>query len=343
MRTINFIGKITTLEPLTVALRSHVSTSGHHLPRNGGFAGEPYFPGTSIRGAIRHAAHQVVIKRATEENGGIIPFDLADHFMLAQGVDIESRTDIAPSGEIDAGAEIRARNPLLSLFGRWGLIGKAGIGNAIPTGGVQWDMFGEGARTIMFERDESLIELLEPDQVERLKRIITEQAEASSDIQPIKAVQTALKKQLKLADRETTQDLRDKINALDEQIKARKERKSEAYESIRRPIEPYEAFIAGAELNHRMALKNVTDTEAGLFIAALIYFASSPRLGGHAGRNCGLVEATWQLSTWTPGDMKPVGLGEISLTQRGVEITGNEIENMLKTFRENKDLDFKTC
>ncbi|WES67632.1 hypothetical protein [Superficieibacter sp. HKU1] len=140
-----------------------------------------------IRGAICHTAHQVVIKRITEKNGGIIPFDLADHFMLAQGVDIESRTDIAPSGEIDAGTETRARNPLLSLSGRWGLVGKAGIGNAIPTGGVQWDMFGEGARTIMFERDESLIDLLEPDQVERLKRIITEQAEASTDIQPIKA------------------------------------------------------------------------------------------------------------------------------------------------------------
>lgn len=343
MRTINFSGKITTLEPLTVALRSQTSASAHRLPRNGGFTGEPYFPGTSIRGAIRHAAHQVVVKRLTEENGGIIPFDLADHFMLAQGVDIESRTDVSPLGEIDAGTEIRTRNPLLSLFGRWGLPGKAGIGNAIPAGGVQWDMFGEGARTIMFERNEQLLELLEPDQVERLKRIISEQAEASSDIQPIKAEQAALKKQLKLADRETAKELYDKISELDEQIKARKERKSEACESIRRPIEPYEAFVVGAELNHRMSLKNVTDTEAGLFIAALIYFASNPRLGGHMGHNCGLVEATWYLSTWSPCDMKPVGLGEISLTQNGVEITGNEIEKMLTAFRVNKDLDFKIC
>ncbi|MCL0724289.1 hypothetical protein M2938_25460, partial [Klebsiella pneumoniae] len=32
-------------------------------------------------------------------------------------------------GEINAGAELRSKNPLISLFGRWGLSGKVGIGN----------------------------------------------------------------------------------------------------------------------------------------------------------------------------------------------------------------------
>ncbi|MDH8292293.1 CRISPR-associated protein Csf2, partial [Klebsiella pneumoniae] len=82
---------------------------------------------------------------------------------------------------------------------------------------------------------------------------------------------------------------------LDEKIQSRKDEKSEARESIRRPIDPYEAFIAGAELNHRMSIKNATDEEAGLFISALVRFASEPRLGGHANHNCGLVEANWSV------------------------------------------------
>ncbi len=67
--------------------------------------------------------------------------------------------------EINAGAELRSKNPLISLFGRWGLSGKVGIGNAIPDGDNQWGMFGGGARSIMFQRDESLMEFLETDQL----------------------------------------------------------------------------------------------------------------------------------------------------------------------------------
>nr|QTX15151.1 hypothetical protein [Klebsiella pneumoniae] len=73
------------------------------------------------------------------------------------------------------------------MFGRWGLSGKVGIGNAIPDGDNQWGMFGGGARSIMFQRDESLMEFLETDQrVDRLERLLEEQAEASVDISQIK-------------------------------------------------------------------------------------------------------------------------------------------------------------
>ncbi|EBZ5774918.1 CRISPR-associated protein Csf2 [Salmonella enterica subsp. enterica serovar Redlands] len=343
MRTINFAGTIIALEPLTVMIKGAVSSSGHRLPRNGGFSAAPYFPGTSIRGALRHAAHQVVVKRVAEENNGTIPFDLADHFMLAQGVDIAERATVIRSGEIDASVMVRTRNPLISLFGRWGITGKVGIGNAVPVEQDKWAMFGGGSRTVMFERDESLIDLLEPEQITRLKRIINEQAVASIDIQAIKAEQAALKKMLKTADKEGAQELREKIRALDEDIKARKDEKSEARESIRRPLDPYEAFTAGAELNHRMVIKHATDIEAGLFIMALIHFASNPRLGGHKGHNCGLVEAHWQLTTWKSGELTPVYLGEISITQKGVKIVGSEIETMLKSFSEadSKALDFR--
>ena len=153
MRTLNFNGKISTLEPLTVTVKNAVSTSGHRLPRNGGFNAAPYFPGTSIRGTLRHAAHKVIVDRVGLNADGKSPFDLAEHFMLAQGVDINGEAETFAPGEINAGAELRSKNPLISLFGRWGLSGKVGIGNAIPDGDNQWGMFGGGARSIMFQRE----------------------------------------------------------------------------------------------------------------------------------------------------------------------------------------------
>ncbi|WP_152495195.1 RAMP superfamily CRISPR-associated protein [Dickeya sp. NCPPB 3274] len=339
-RTINFNGTITTLEPLTVTMKGAVTSMGHRLPRNGGFNAEPYFPGTSIRGALRHAAHLVVVDYMTAKNGNI-PFDLADHFMLAQGVDITGDVEEIASGEIDAGYKIREVNPMVSLFGRWGLSGKVGIGNAVPTSGEQWGMFGGGARTIMFERNESLIDILEPEQVERLDNIIKEQSEASIDIQAIKAEQSSLKKLLREADKERGELIRKEINELDAKIKMRKEEKSEARESIRRPIDPYEAFVAGAELSHRMVIKSATNIEVGLFLATLIRFASNPRLGGHANHNCGLVKANWQITTWNPGDMEPISLGEISITPEGVSISGAELTEMVSSFKGAENLDFQ--
>lgn len=340
MRTLNFNGKISTLEPMTVSLKNAVTATGHRLPRNGGFNSAPYFPGTSIRGTLRHAAHLVVVDRVGPNSEGKAPFDLAEHFMLAQGVDINGEAEAFAAGEINAGSELRRKNPLLSLFGRWGLSGKAGIGNAIPTGDNQWAMFGGGARSIMFERNESLMDYLETDQVERLERLLEEQAEASVDISQIKSEQDAIKKEMKSADKGEKVELQSKLRVLDEKIQARKDQKQESRESIRRPIDPYEAFITGAELSHRMTIKNATDEEAGLFISALIRFAAEPRFGGHANHNCGLVEANWTVTTWKPGELVPVTLGEISITPNGVDIKGDELVAMVKAFNDNQSFDF---
>ncbi|MDZ0185194.1 RAMP superfamily CRISPR-associated protein [Klebsiella quasipneumoniae] len=340
MRTLNFTGSISTLEPLTVTLKNAVTTSGHRLPRNGGFNATPYFPGTSIRGTLRHAAHKVVVERVGLDVDGKSPFDLAGHFMLAQGVDINGEAETFTAGDINAGAELRSKNPLISLFGRWGLSGKVGVGNAIPVGDNQWGMFGGGARAIMFERDETLIDFLETEQVERLGRLLEEQAEASVDISHIKSEQDALKKVMKSADKETKSEIQSQLRELDKKIQARKDRKQESRESIRRPIDPYEAFVTGAELSHRMSLKNATDEEAGLFIAALIRFAAEPRFGSHANHNCGLVEAQWTVTTWKPGELVPITLGEIDITTYGVQITGDELTAMVKAFNDNQSFDF---
>ena len=194
----------------------------------------------------------------------------------------------------------------------------------------------------MFERNENLMDYLETDQVDRLERLLEEQAEASVDISQIKSEQDAIKKEMKSADKDAKAELQIKLKVLDEKIQARKDQKQESRESIRRPIDPYEAFITGAELSHRMSIKNATDEEAGLFISALIRFAAEPRFGGHANHNCGLVEANWTVTTWKPGELVPVTLGEISITPNGVNIKGDELTAMVKAFNDNQSFDFTT-
>ncbi len=75
MRTLNFNGKISTLEPLTVTVKMRsqlpaiacLVTVDSMQPRT--------FRCTSIRGTLRHAAHKVIVDRVGLNADGKSPFD----------------------------------------------------------------------------------------------------------------------------------------------------------------------------------------------------------------------------------------------------------------------------
>ena len=334
--TYNFIGAISCIEPLTVSLKD---VDG--LPRNGGKEALAYFPASSIRGALRHNAHAVVQALAHHQEDGKTVFDLADHFMLAQGVDIAEKATVFKDGEVDAGKEIREANPMLSLFGRWGMGGKVGMGNALSSSEQDIGMFGGGTRGVMFERNPDLIEFLDDNEQQRLTNLLEEQSIASIDIQAIKADQAGIKRKLKNATEEEKKDLFAKLAQLDEAIKKRKEEKSEAKESIRRPIDRYEAFNAGTKLTHRMTLKGVTDIELGLFIASVLQFARNPVLGGHQGHNCGLVSASWEVRCWPKEGFKTEVIGKVGFDDDGFVVEGELLENAYNAWKQATGLDFK--
>lgn len=141
--TFVFDGHLTAVEPLTVTIKN---TQGR-LPRNGGFDAPAYWPATTTRGSLRHAAHRVVLM--FNEDNQRPPFDLAEHFMLAQGVDIVGDISAPADDEVNSDRHLREGNPMLSLFGIWGLPSKANIGNGFPITANATAMFGGGARTIM--------------------------------------------------------------------------------------------------------------------------------------------------------------------------------------------------
>lgn len=84
MRTLNFNGKISTLEPLTVTVKMR-----SQLPAIACLVTVDSMQPRTFRyqhsGTLRHAAHKVIVDSVGLNADGKSPFDLAEHFMLARG------------------------------------------------------------------------------------------------------------------------------------------------------------------------------------------------------------------------------------------------------------------
>lgn len=346
-QTFKFTGAITCVEPLTVSLKEAAQGArGHRLPRNGAVRDDvsPYFPASSIRGAFRNAAHRVVLRAVKKQTGEEFPFSIDDHFMLAQGVDSGKQVDVEGSlGATDLGEALRTDNPMLSLFGRWGLESRLAVGHGIPSGHEQcWGMFGGGARTVMFERDTQLLDELNSRDTDRLEEILLEQAEASADVSEIKKEIAALKKAARGAEKGFREECNSKISELEAKIKNRKKEKAGPVESIRRPLDQYEAFTAGAVLSHHMNLRSASKQELGLLLLSLREFARDPQLGGHKAHNCGSVKAHWTVSTWPEDEDTPTELGNISMSEQGFHVEGDTLKAAISAFQSSiPEMNFK--
>lgn len=336
MQTYYFKGVVTAEEPLTVTVKS--SAAGR-LPRNGGYQSCPFMPATSFRGALRHASHQALNKFM---KGKGARFDLAEHFALAQGVDIENRATDFDAGDIDAGVKLRAANPFISLWGRWGLGGHAGIGNMYPlkADGCTGE-FGGGNRTIMFERSPDLLSFMTDDEIERLNTILVEQSQSSEDMKPIKAEIKSLVSSLRmLEDSETKARVKSKIAELEAKLSDIKEAKTGPKDAIRRPLDSFEAFVAGCEFSHRMAIQCASDAELGLFITALHEFSRAPYLGGHRAHNCGRVSAKYDVTIYPEGSDAHIPVGSVAFSDDGFQLEGDILVSARHSWKSD-NFDFK--
>lgn len=333
-RTYDFIGNITTLEPLTVSLKGVSTAKQHKMPRNG--QDLPYFPASSFRGALRSATHTMINKLMKDKDDA---FSLDQHFMMAQGYfvrqedsDKVNKMSQSTSTSVDENEDIRASNPYISLFGRWGLSGKFGIGNALAKSEHDVQEFNQGARGIIFERSPELLDDLNEEDVSRYFNIMENESFSAKDVAEIKKEQMDLKKSLKLADGDSKKIIFDKLNELDLQIKERKVSKGEAVESIRRPLSGMEAIVANTQLTHRMSIRGGTMDELGLFIAALASFARNPQLGGNAKHNYGKITCEWDVKTWlNDTDLQKTKIGTISITENGLELLDSTDDKILNT------------
>lgn len=331
LKSYNFIGYVDTLEPMTISVKDAAQGAvGHRLPRNGSTKdAEPYIHAPTVRGKLRHAAHKMVLRAVKKKNNGVNPLTLADFFMLAQGVDINNSLNTKSDGITDFGCDIRDANPVISAFGRWGLESRFCPGGLFLTDKTAFGMYGGGSRGIMFERDPSLMDELNQEDQDRLFDILKEQTDAAGDIGKINSEIDKLTRQLRTVAKDEKAAINEKIVQLKNDISARKDEKSGPRETIRRPIDAFEAIAANTRLSNRMSLNSATPQELGLILLTLREVARNPQMGGHKAYNFGKFKASWTVTHWPEDSDNPIEIGSVSFDETGFNVTGEELKEAI--------------
>lgn len=327
--TFHFSGNITTLEPLTVSLAKSTS-KGHQMPKNNGI---PYFPSSSLVGALRSAGCKFVIDALAEKGTKL---DLNSVYSICQGYVVDNKVSDAilksrTTTPVDEDESLREANPLLSVFGRWGLAGKFGVGCAYAGSEDQVQSFDGGFRTDIFERDESLLEALDPNDIRRYFELTRDQSEVAGDVGELKRKRTSLMKNIRSATNEDKAVIREEIMKIDQEIKDTKEERGEGKETIRRPIDSMEAIVANTKLSHRMSLKRASFVELGAALYSIANFSRSAQLGGKARHNWGRVEAEWTVRV-PQDDFTNKVIGRVGFNEDGFFVEGETLEGAMKKF-----------
>lgn len=322
-----FDGELTAISPLAVNRPgdNFVSPRGserlRRLPRAGIKQDNSpvYFPATTLRRLLRESAYHVV-REAIQRDRAEPPFTLNTHMMLSSGVDITNRVlHESAEGRVDGELLLRARNPLLSLFGRWKLAGHLHVGNAIPADKSCLYIEGTGARQNDFERHPELAELLSAADAERLRQlmrgeIVTVTTAADIDEPP------SARKEPPITTKEKA-GARKKNNVQDSN-----DQKSE---SIRRPLEGFEAIRAGTTLRHAMRLDCSSPIELGLLLASLREASRRPLVGGHRNLGCGEICGHYDILSWKASAEIPEMLGAVQFGFDGFVVEGYELKRAL--------------
>lgn len=321
---IDFIGTLTTQSALTVSYMGE----GGLLPRTP--HGEVMLNGGTIRGPLRKAAVRVARRLVAAQRG--VPekglFTLTDEYILGSGYDRTRETNNEKDSGADPAGELRLReiNPLLSMFGRWGLPAYLETFE-MRTSADNVMTAGQGARVDQFERDPETITLLSEEDQRQLESEITNNRTIQKQIDAAKKDLTELRKSYRAA--ATDKDKKavgKKIEAKDAEIKQLQESREGGEHSIKHPLGGVESIAAGSDMSSGFSLIQGQDVYLGLLLHALGEFARHPHLGGHTARGFGLVSGEYSVRTWPPGEMAPKTLGTVSFDSNGFVIEGDSLQ-----------------
>jgi len=326
-KTLGFIrldGQLHTETALTVSYMDR----DQKLPRTP--HGEVMLNGGTMRGPLRKAAVRVV-RRLVANSKGVSEkglFDLTDEYMLGTGYDRSREVNNERAGGADPAGEIRLRelNPLLSMFGRWGLAGYLGTGE-MRTPETNLMLAGQGARADQYERDPTLVEFLSDDDTATLE----------AEIQANRAIQVRIdqeKKQLAALGKEYRAAATDKEKkAVSKRMDAQKAVIAELEDSreggehaIKHPLAGVESIAAGSTLSSFFEIINGKPVYLGLLLHTLNEFARNPHLGGHTSKGFGRVNGEYRVTAWNAGQQQPTELGSVRFDATGFHIDGDVLQ-----------------
>lgn len=327
---IEFQGALTTQAALTVSYMGQESL----LPRTP--HGEVMLNGGTVRGPLRKAGVRVLRRLLAEQKG--VPekglFSLSDEYMLGSGYDRTREVNNEKDGGADPMGEARLRemNPMLSLFGRWGLPGyletfemRTSVDNVMTAG--------QGARVDQFERDTESVTYLADDDQRQLEQEIASNRAVQKEVDDAKKELAGISKDYRAAatDKER-KAIGKKMDAQKKAIKELQDSREGGEHSIKHPLAGVESISAGSELSSGFALIQGRDVYLGLLLHTLGEFARHPSLGGHTAGGFGRVSGEYSVRAWPPGDMTPKTLGTVRFDANGFVIEGEVLQAAYDNF-----------
>ncbi len=326
----------------TIIMKGHIVAEGHltvsrpntakgRMPRLPN--GSTYFPSSSLNGLWRHAAHEAVAMHREKRHKPKLSLDA--HYMLASGVDTARVLEnLDMGGSPGAELPVRAKNPLISLFGRWKLAGNLCMGDAFASSQDVIVQQGDGSRSHPFRRRPELTHFVSDEEMDRLESILNADSESSELVKPLEGRVKELKAAMRGATAEIKAGFQAEIAELDAKIKEIKTGREGAKESVQRPLDTYEAIAAGSVLEHEMRIQGGAELEIGAFLWTTRHVASKPYVGGHKRSGLGRISASWDVRQYAPGANGPEVIGKVSFDDLGFHVEGEKLLAALAAFEE---------
>lgn len=302
--------------------------------------GQVFLNGGTLRGALRKAGLVMLIRELAKVRGESQDkiFKRAEMYMLGEGVDITRQVNSELKGasyDPRAEAYLRKMNPFLSLFGRWKLAGYLEV-SAMLTSQENLITAGQGARHDQFEHDPSLLKYLDEGEQEALLSEMRSARDSMVEIEAIRGQVRDLRAQSRRTESiDERKDIATQIRSLEALEKETRQAREGSDESIKHPIQGYEAIAPGSQLTSHLRIIEGNAKVLGLLLHCLAEFSQRPRLGGHLAAGFGAIQAEWDVWQRAPGERRGEVIGSVQLDDQGIRLDGAPLEAAWEAFEDS--------
>lgn len=307
-----FKGFIKTIQPIYVD-----TPKQRGLPIN--VDGARFVPASTIRGALRHSAHNVASMYLASK-GELL--DLESHFALAIGYDLNHKAGptntVAECGYYFKG--IREKNAFISLFGRWMLSSRLGVGNAFSKDPDAIIESSPMYRQNFFEKKPDLISLLDVPSIESLESILMSSSKNyNGDTLEVAKIQKKIKEYRMKINSNSMPMMNDMYKSQIEAFEAELASilRSNKTKQISKEVDSIEMFKSGIKLQHEMSVKNVSVNEFQTMIFAIYALSLNPYIGARFSTGLGQIEAEWEIHKFNIFNVSSELIGKVGFNESG--------------------------
>lgn len=277
----------------------------NHFPTDSN--GNPLMPSNSLRGWLRYASYRSLLE-VMNANG--VKFSIHEHYLLAKGIDTGGLIKTERATSIGANVLVRQLNPMMDLYGRWGMASALGVGSAIAPKAalVRRANSSRGHIIDSFEDFERYI--VEGDQ-QLLQEIMAQDAKTAPQIRELKSqIELIMQEKRHVPNIELKSELSQKIQGLQTQVEDIKDNKVGSKETVRRTNYGVNVLDAHTEAQHSMKL---TGNHQHSIQYLLWTMSKLPlfRVGGGQAYNYGEVEPLWSITEHSFANPEGIDVGEV--------------------------------